>query len=59
MRRDGPNIQNIPIRTEEGTRIRDAFKSHEEPLFNMDYAELEERILQTTGGDDAVKRGNF
>lgn len=42
--RSEPNLQNIPIRTAEGRRIRNAFPK---PELNFDYAELERRF---TGG---------
>jgi len=40
-------MQNIPIRTPEGRRIRDAFPRLS---LNLDYADLERRILFTGGG---------
>lgn len=43
-RRDGVNVQNIPIRTELGRAIRAAFQP-EEQLVLADYAELETKIL--------------
>lgn len=40
----GPRIQNIPVRTEEGRRIRDAF-APPKLLLNTDYSPLEVRFL--------------
>ncbi|TDW28592.1 DNA polymerase I [Cryobacterium psychrophilum] len=42
-----PNLQNIPVRTEEGRRIRAAFRAGEgsECLLTADYSQIEMRIM--------------
>ncbi|MPV49940.1 DNA polymerase I [Pseudactinotalea sp. HY160] len=48
-----PNLQNIPIRTEAGTRIREAFVVGEgfETLLTADYSQIEMRIMAHMSGD--------
>jgi DNA polymerase-1 len=51
-----PNLQNIPIRTEEGRRIRRAFVvgSGYETLLTADYSQIELRIMAHLSGDEAL-----
>ncbi len=52
-----PNLQNIPIRTSEGRRIRQAFVP--EPGWAMlaaDYSQIELRIMAHLSGDDGLLR---
>jgi len=51
-----PNLQNIPIRTEEGGRIRGVFVVGEgnECLFTADYSQIEMRIMAHLSGDDGL-----
>jgi DNA polymerase I len=51
-----PNLQNIPIRTEEGRRTREAFivgKGYE-TLLTADYSQIELRIMAHLSGDQAL-----
>ncbi|UFU08107.1 DNA polymerase I [Ruania halotolerans] len=51
-----PNLQNIPIRTEEGHRIRAAFVVGEgyESLLTADYSQIEMRIMAHLSGDEGL-----
>ena len=51
-----PNLQNIPIRTAEGRRIRQAFVVGDgfESLMTADYSQIEMRIMADLSGDDAL-----
>ena len=51
-----PNLQNIPARTEEGRRIREAFTVGEgyECLMTADYSQIEMRIMAHLSGDEAL-----
>ncbi|MEN2737565.1 DNA polymerase I [Microbacterium sp. X-17] len=51
-----PNLQNIPIRTEEGREIRSAFRSAEgyETLLTADYSQIEMRIMAHLSEDPGL-----
>ncbi|WP_407343523.1 DNA polymerase I [Pengzhenrongella phosphoraccumulans] len=51
-----PNLQNIPIRTEAGRRIRRAFVvgAGYETLLTADYSQIEMRIMAHLSGDEAL-----
>ncbi|OLT31984.1 DNA polymerase I [Actinomadura sp. CNU-125] len=51
-----PNLQNIPIRTEEGRRIREAFVVGDgyETLLTADYSQIELRIMAHLSEDEAL-----
>jgi DNA polymerase I len=51
-----PNLQNIPIRTEESRRIRAAFEvgAEYETLLTADYSQIEMRIMAHLSGDPGL-----
>ena len=51
-----PNLQNIPIRLEEGRKIRQAFVPSEEDwvIFAADYSQIELRVLAHISGDERL-----
>jgi len=51
-----PNLQNIPVRTEESRRIRSAFQVGEgyETLLTADYSQIEMRIMAHLSGDPGL-----
>ena len=59
-----PNLQNIPIRTEEGKKVREAFMCQKKGwrFLSADYSQVELRILAHLTGDkmliDAFKNGH-
>ena len=57
-----PNLQNIPVRTEEGREIREAFLPREGwVLLDADYSQIELRLMAHFSGDpvliDAFRKG--
>jgi DNA polymerase-1 len=50
----GPNLQNIPIRTERGQRVRKAFIARDENhiLVSADYSQIELRLAAEMSGDE-------
>ena len=52
-----PNLQNIPIRTEEGRQIRRLFLPSKDnrKLVTADYSQIELRILASISGDTVMK----
>ncbi|EKU50197.1 DNA polymerase I [Staphylococcus massiliensis] len=53
-----PNLQNIPIRLEEGRKIRKAFKSTDKDyvIFAADYSQIELRVLAHITGDETLSK---
>lgn len=59
MQSSNPNLQNIPIRGEQGREIRKAFvaKNEDFTLMSADYSQIELRISAELSGDKGMLRG--
>ncbi|MBR9919869.1 MAG: DNA polymerase I [Bacteroidetes bacterium] len=53
---NNPNLQNIPIRTPEGAKVREAFvpRGEDFTLLAADYSQIELRIIAEISGDEAM-----
>ncbi|MFZ1250322.1 MAG: DNA polymerase I [Candidatus Microsaccharimonas sp.] len=52
---NNPNLQNIPIRTEQGRRIREAFIADgDKVLVSADYSQFELRLAAVLSGDESL-----
>ncbi len=56
LQSSGPNLQNIPIRSEQGKEIRRAFVpgGPDRILFAADYSQIELRVMASMSGDEAM-----
>lgn len=53
---NNPNLQNIPVRTPEGAKVREAFVPRNEDyvLLAADYSQIELRLIAEMSGDEAM-----
>ena len=53
---NNPNLQNIPVRTPEGARVREAFipRDKEHILLAADYSQIELRLIAEISNDEAM-----
>jgi len=56
MASSDPNLQNIPIRSDQGREIRKAFVAEREDsvLLSADYSQIELRVMASISGDEAM-----
>ncbi len=61
MQSSNPNLQNIPVRTEQGREIRKAFvpSGPEYTLLSADYSQIELRIIAEISGDERMNEAFF
>ena len=50
-----PNLQNIPVRNEEGRKVRKAFIPQNDLFLSIDYSQIELRILAHLSGDEELR----
>ncbi len=53
---NNPNLQNIPVRTPEGAKVREAFipRDKDHVLLAADYSQIELRLIAEISGDEAM-----
>ena len=51
-----PNLQNIPVRNEEGRKVRKAFIPQNDLFLSIDYSQIELRILAHLSGDEELRK---
>ena len=51
-----PNLQNIPVRTAEGRRVRTAFVAPEGKIVSADYSQIELRVMAHVSGDAGMQK---
>ncbi|MHA3902115.1 DNA polymerase I [Castellaniella sp. WN] len=51
-----PNLQNIPVRTAEGRRVRSAFVSSLGKIVSADYSQIELRVMAHVSGDANLRQ---
>src|SRR5690606_6317218 len=50
-----PNLQNIPVRTAEGRRVRSAFVPAQGKIASADYSQVELRVMAHMSGDENLQ----